>query len=201
MTMPRGRYAQATDGLLRATVLDTVADLVIEHDWDRLSMAKIATEAGVSRQTLYNEFGDRDGLLEAYIIREAGRFLDGVEAAIVANTDDLEAAVLAALRTVLETADDHPVVHAVVTGQASVHVFDPLVATPGRPVLDLAAGRLTAILESCWPEVDVADFEAMADTFVRLAISHLTEGRNDTEGTVDTVRRVFGPVLRELAGR
>lgn len=199
--MVTGRYAEATDGLLRSTVLDAVADLVIEQDWDRLSMAKIATAAGVSRQTLYNEFGDRDGLLEAYILREAGRFLDGVEEAIRDHGDDLHAAVLAGFRTVLETAEQHPVVHAVVTGRASAHVFDPLVASPGRPVIDLASGRLSAMIESHWPRADAADVAALADTFVRVAISHLTEGHGDVDGAVDTVRRVFGPLLRELDGR
>lgn len=196
--MGRGRYAEATDGLLRSTVLDAVADLVVEHDWDRLSMATIAREAGVSRQTLYNEFGDRDGLLVAYVIRETGRFLDGVDEVIARHPDDLEAAVLAGFRTVLETAEAHPVVHAVVSGRASVHVLDPLVAGADRPVVDLAVARLVQMIETGWPAVDAGDAAALADVFVRLAISHLTEGRGDVDGAVDVVRRVVGPALATM---
>lgn len=45
-------------------------------------MAEAASAAGVSRQTLYNEFGTRDELGQALVIRESDRFLDAVEEAI-----------------------------------------------------------------------------------------------------------------------
>jgi AcrR family transcriptional regulator len=42
-------------------------------------MWRIADAAGVSRQTLYNEFGERAGITRALLARETGRLLDGVE--------------------------------------------------------------------------------------------------------------------------
>ncbi len=52
--------------------------------WDRLRMADVARQAGVSRQTLYYEFGSRDALAQAVALREAQRYSDGASAAIAA---------------------------------------------------------------------------------------------------------------------
>ncbi|WP_436794358.1 TetR/AcrR family transcriptional regulator [Actinospongicola halichondriae] len=196
--MAEGRYAAAAEGLLRSTVLDSVSDLLVERDWDKLSMSAIATVAGVSRQTLYNEFGGRDGLAEAYVIREAGRFLDAVEDAVVAHRDSLVDAMESAMRTVLVIADTHPVLRTIVAGTASPELLDPLVSSPDGPVVDLAAGRLCAILEANWPDVDPDDFEILSDGVVRLALSHLTQPRLDIDAAVAAMVRVLSPYLRTL---
>ena len=43
-------------------------------------MADVARAAGVSRQTLYNEFGAAAELAQAFVLREADLFLDAVQA-------------------------------------------------------------------------------------------------------------------------
>ena len=45
-------------------------------------MVEVAAAAGVSRQTLYNEFGSKDGLARALVRREADGYLAGVERAL-----------------------------------------------------------------------------------------------------------------------
>ena len=42
-------------------------------------MAEVARAAGVSRQTLYKEFGTRQEFAQAFVLREADRFLGDVE--------------------------------------------------------------------------------------------------------------------------
>ncbi|MEK8172529.1 TetR/AcrR family transcriptional regulator [Streptomyces sp. M19] len=46
-------------------------------------MVDVAAAAGVSRQTLYNEFGSKEGLARALVRREADAYLSGVEEALV----------------------------------------------------------------------------------------------------------------------
>ena len=62
-------------------------------------MSDIAGAAGVSRQTLYKEFGSRDEFGQAFVIHEGERFLDEVDAAVRQHLDDPRAAVGAALET------------------------------------------------------------------------------------------------------
>ena len=47
-------------------------------------MADIAVAAGVSRQTLYKEFGSREEFAQVLVMREAESFLDAVERAVPA---------------------------------------------------------------------------------------------------------------------
>lgn len=199
MPAPRdGRYAEAFDGLLRSTILDTVHELVADHAWERLSMAAVAKAAGVSRQTLYNEFGDRDGLAEAYIIREAGRFLDRIEEAITAHPDSLVDAFSAAMLAVLVMGEAHPVLTDLVAGTASPEFIEPLVGTADAPVLDLAGARLTAILHEHWSAIDLATAEEVAELFTRLALSYLTQPRHTPAESVAAMARLLGPYLQTL---
>ena len=75
----RPRFVAASKSLLRESVLGAVDDLVREHRWSEVSMAKVAEAAGVSRQTLYNAFGTRDDLVAAYVLWAAEGLLDDVE--------------------------------------------------------------------------------------------------------------------------
>ena len=79
-------YPVAARALLRDTLLDAVGTLLDERGWSDVPMAEVARRAGVSRQTLYNEFGDRTGLAAAYVLREAQSFLADVEEAIARST-------------------------------------------------------------------------------------------------------------------
>ena len=59
---PEQSYRVAVRSLLRERLLDAAAGVFSEDGWRRLTMAKVAERAGVSRQTVYNEFGSRDGV-------------------------------------------------------------------------------------------------------------------------------------------
>ncbi|ORT61280.1 TetR/AcrR family transcriptional regulator [Streptomyces sp. CB03238] len=50
--------------------------------WSAVRMVDVASAAGVSRQTLYNEFGSKEGLARALVRREADAYLYGVERAL-----------------------------------------------------------------------------------------------------------------------
>ena len=60
-------------------------------------MGAVASAAGVSRQTVYNEFGTKAGLGEALARHEVDRFVGHVRAALDEHGDDVRAAAYAAI--------------------------------------------------------------------------------------------------------
>lgn len=54
----------------RARLLDAATRVFFEEDWIGTSLERIATEAGVSKQTLLRHFGSREGLGRAAFERE-----------------------------------------------------------------------------------------------------------------------------------
>ncbi|MFI1395107.1 TetR/AcrR family transcriptional regulator [Streptomyces sp. NPDC020681] len=64
----------ARESLLNAALL-----ALAEQPWSAVRMVDVASAAGVSRQTLYNEFGSKDGLARALVRREADAYLHGVD--------------------------------------------------------------------------------------------------------------------------
>ncbi len=58
-------YAEASRALLRDSVLDAMRDLLLTRDWSAITLSDVARAAGISRQTIYNEFGSRQGRLRA----------------------------------------------------------------------------------------------------------------------------------------
>jgi len=56
----RTPYPQAARQLLRETLFAAARDELQRRAWSQVTMADIASSAGVSRQTLYKEFCSRD---------------------------------------------------------------------------------------------------------------------------------------------
>ena len=87
--MKRIPYAEASRALLRDSVLDAMRDLLLTRDWSAITLSDVARAAGISRQTIYNEFGSRQGLAQGYALRLADRLVDTVHAALDANVGDI----------------------------------------------------------------------------------------------------------------
>jgi len=69
-------------------VLDTARVFIEAHGVEQLSMRRLAEEAEVSVRTLYNHFGDKEGLLTALVQRS----LDSIDVAVhhLSATDPIE---------------------------------------------------------------------------------------------------------------
>ncbi|MFH9615637.1 TetR/AcrR family transcriptional regulator [Streptomyces pratensis] len=63
----------------REALLDSAHSALSTLPWNAVRMVDVAAAAGVSRQTLYNEFGSKDGLARAPVPRAADGYLAGVE--------------------------------------------------------------------------------------------------------------------------
>ncbi|MEV4789935.1 TetR/AcrR family transcriptional regulator [Streptomyces tuirus] len=71
----------------RESLLDAAYTALVRRPWSAVRMVDVAAAAGVSRQTLYNEFGSKDGLARALVRREADGFLAGVDRALTGPSD------------------------------------------------------------------------------------------------------------------
>jgi AcrR family transcriptional regulator len=192
----RPSYAQATRALLRERLLDAADDLLASRDWATVTMADIARGAGVSRQTLYNEFGSRQEFGQAYVLREADRFLSAAERAIAGHPAEPEAAVAAAFSGFLSTAVDNPLVRAIVTGDPGGGLL-ALVTTDGAPVLGPVTDRLAACFGATWPQLPEEQAHVAADCAVRLAVSHALSPTEPAELTARSVAALLGNYLEQ----
>lgn len=200
--MPNGRtpYQEAARELLRQTVFDAARDQLGRQPWSEITMADIASGAGVSRQTLYNEFGNRNEFGFAFVIHEAERFMDDVEKAVLENRDDPRAAVAAALEHFLLTAGGDPLIRILLSDDGTGGML-PFVTTQGLPVVQWATARLTAVIEEGWPEAPEADVKTLAETLVRLGISYVTTpGEAPTGETAGALAELLGPFIDEALG-
>jgi len=196
----RTPYPQAARKLLRETLLTAGRDEVQQRPWSEITMADIAAAAGVSRQTLYKEFGSRDEFAQALVIHEGERFLDAVDAAVREHLDDPRAAVRAALETFLRTAGEDPLVHILLSDDGTAGLL-PFVTTQGAPVVQWATARLTATIEEGWSQAPPRKARLLAESLVRLAISHVTSPAGSPDETARSTGELLGPFIDEALGR
>src|SRR5690606_11304926 len=74
----------------RESLLDAAYAALARRPWSAVRMVDVAAAAGVSRQTLYNEFGSKDGLARALVRRETDGYLPGVDRALTRHGAPLE---------------------------------------------------------------------------------------------------------------
>jgi AcrR family transcriptional regulator len=191
---PAKPYRVAARELLRDTLLDAARELLGDRPWAQISMAEVARAAGVSRQTLYKEFGSRDEFAQAFVIREGARFLEAVERAIELHLDDPRAAVEAGLEVFLSAAAEDPLVALLLADDGTGGML-PLITTQSRPVLLWASARLSEAMRAGWPHARDEDVELLADSFVRLAISYVTMPRDSPAATAAAAAVLLAPYL------
>jgi AcrR family transcriptional regulator len=195
----RTPYAELTRGLLHDHVLDAVGELLSDRPWAKVTMAEVSEQAGVSRQTLYNAFGTRNELAQAYLGREANRFLAAVAVAVREHAAEPREALEAALDVFLTAAGEHPLVRAITSTDGSEELL-PLVTTQGGPLVRLATERLSELLVQTWPQLKRNDAAAVADALVRLAISFAALPAGKPAETAKIIARLLEPCVRELLG-
>ncbi len=192
-------YAVAARSLLRDTLLDGASLELATRPWSEITMSDIAAAAGVSRQTVYNEFGSRAEFAQEFVLREAGRFIDAVQSTIAANADDPRLALQATFELFLTVAAENPLVSAIVAGDGADELI-ALFTTRGETLVEMAAARLTDVLLASWPAVDARDAELIAECLVRLAISHAALPKGEPGETAQGVASLLGPYIRRLVG-
>ena len=166
--MPERRTADAGD-----TILDALREELLTKDWSAVTLADVARTAGVSRQTIYNEFGSRRGLAQGYALRLADRMVDHIDDAIDANREDLHAAFLTGFRIFFAESASDPLVISLLSGQAKPDLLQ-IITTHSAPIMTRSAQRLAEALRQNWPDARDEDAGVLARAIVRLALSYVS---------------------------
>ena len=156
-------------------ILAAAAQMTAESGWSGVTMAALAERVGVSRQTVYNEWGSRDRLAEAMVLRELGAFLDEVDAGFDAHPDDLQASVADAIGRVLGLVRVNPLLRAIVTATHGAETeLVPLLTTRADVVIAVASERVRDRL-ICYPGVCSESLDVTTDMLVRTVLSHVMQ--------------------------
>ncbi|MEU9051408.1 TetR/AcrR family transcriptional regulator [Streptomyces sp. NPDC048384] len=198
----------------RESLLDAAYTALARRPWSAVRMVDVAAAAGVSRQTLYNEFGSKEGLARALVRREADGYLAGIERALATHSDARDRLTATAEWTA-GLARDNALVRAMLTGCWSERLPSPTLsavpsssAVPSQRRADgplpspgdfvgMVRDRAVAVLTG--PGVsksDTADLARSCELVVRLALSCVAAPPGEG-GVADLVRSALH---RQLAG-
>lgn len=156
-----------------SAVFDSLRALLLEHPWGEVTLEAVARDAGVSRQTLYNAFGSRNGLAQAYTEALADALCDVIEETLAAYPDDAATGLEQALLVYLETSVADPLIQRVRAGEAH-HDLVRIVTTDAGPLLVRVAGRLEAAVVAAWPQVPADRVALLGRVVARLALSYVS---------------------------
>lgn len=188
-------YREAARDLLRASLLDAAAELMQDAPWSEISMAAIATQAGVSRQTLYNEFGSRDVFAQTFALRAADRFLTEVEEAFANAADDPPRALEEGFLRFLQMSEEDPMVRHIIVRDPGADELLSLFTSRGGPVVELGTGRLKARMLELWPSAPPEKAQILAEGIVRMAISHAGLPIESPERSAKDVAQLLAPFI------
>ncbi|MEV7077755.1 TetR/AcrR family transcriptional regulator [Streptomyces sp. NPDC093516] len=189
----------------RESLLDAAFAALARRPWSAVRMVDVAAAAGVSRQTLYNEFGSKDGLARALVRREADGYLAGVDRALAAHSDPRER-LTATAEWLTAAARDNALVRAMLTGCWSEHLPSPALSaapsgsavpaqrradgplpSPGDFVALVRDRAVTVLAGPGTPRSDTADLARSCELAVRLALSCVAAPPGEG-GVADLVR-------------
>lgn len=182
---------------VRAKALNAARELTLQRGWHQIRFVEIADAVGVSRPTMYSEFGNKTGLGQALIRAETTDFLTGMLDELSGHTDDLSAAAQAALRYTVLAAHENPLVHGVLTNVGDADLL-LLLTTDSGPVLTIALEVLTDWFAEHFPFYDQVLLAELIEALVRLTMSHLVQPTHGIPETLALLERMTDLVIRAV---
>ncbi|MFD9336509.1 TetR/AcrR family transcriptional regulator [Streptomyces sp. NPDC060028] len=157
----------------RESLLEAAGAALSARPWPAVRMVEVAAAAGVSRQTLYNEFAGKAGLGHALVRREAAWYLDGVDRALGPPAATAERLAAVAEWTV-RAARARPLVRALLTGcwNGNLPVPAGQGVRPGVPALG-PAELVRSVRERADGALGSGEAAQRCELAVRLALSYL----------------------------
>ncbi|RJQ87027.1 TetR family transcriptional regulator [Amycolatopsis panacis] len=186
-------FTERTRASLREALLDAAAELLPDHGHRALRMADVAARAGVSRQTVYNEFGSKAALTQAVALRTAAEFLDGIHLRFE-NAESLPAGIRDAVVYTIEHARENRLVAAALGTDAGEDLL-PLLTSRGEPILTAAVELGTRHYLKLAPQLSAESAALLAETVVRLSLSHLVLPTHSAAEAAEAVVAVVTPAI------
>lgn len=160
---------------MRELALDAAREVVLERGWSAVRMGAIATAIGVSRASVHAEFGTKDDLGEALVMRETSVFFDEMRERMDQHPGDLPGAITAAVEYILQATGGNPLLQIILTraavdGDTSLL---PLLTTRGEPLMTQAVDMVSEWLSGQWPDLPAGDVRLTAESIARVGFSHI----------------------------
>lgn len=172
--------------------MEAASRIAIASGWDRLRMGMVAAAVGISRPTLYKQFGDKQGLAQAVLMREVSRFLTGVRAALAAHeAEGPERAIAAAVETALADGEQNPLLRMILTPGPGGHTdLLRLLTSEGNPVLAAIEAAVGDWAVQHFPQASPERVHLAVDVLGRLALSYLVLPPPDPKQAAATAARM-----------
>jgi TetR/AcrR family transcriptional repressor of mexJK operon len=195
MTAPTGRNTREGSAQKRSAILRAARSLFLSDGFDRTSMDLVAADAGVSKRTVYDYYGDKRTLLAAVIDQTIEGLGAAVQRAIdenlteVADAARLEPALVAFADSITASAigsSDYAALMRLLSADAAHLPEERSMAWQIDEPEDAVAARFSAFHRSGL--LHAPDPRLAADHFVALTISPLTSNFGLTGVPVDSHR-------------
>lgn len=170
-------------------ILDATVEAISTHGLAKLAVEDVASQAGVSRQTVYRYFGSRDDLIGAAIVREEEQLMARIGAA-ARRHDELRPSVEAAILEALRGARDHPLLDRLLATEPEALL--PALLHGGGPVLPAALPVLEDLISERIPHLSPALIHRAADATARLLVSYAV---NPTDEPLEQVATELADLL------
>lgn len=186
----------------RDALMDAAFAALGERPWAAVRMTEVAAAAGVSRQTLYNEFSSKNGLARALARREAEVFLAGLDSTLAAarcTGGDAGECFAAAARWTLRSARRSPLLHAALTGPGpGAPGAGPV---PGAGLVAAVHARTVAVLVDGCPRLLPEDVGWACEAALRLTLSYVVAPAADDEESCLRIGQLIRGLLDPPARR
>jgi len=187
-------YAEASRALLRDSVLDAMRELLLTRDWSAITLSDVARAAGISRQTIYNEFGSRQGLAQGYALRLADSLVDTIKDTVEANVGDIHASLLQGFRKFFAESAADPLVISLLTGVAKPDLLQ-LITTDSAPIITRASQRLVSAFNQPWVATSDEDAGVISRAIVRLCLSYVSMPPESDYDVAADLARLLAPFV------
>lgn len=190
------RHRTAVRERLRAALVAAARELTVRDGWRGVRMADVANRAGVSRQTVYNEYRDKAALADALVAAELTTFLTGVHDALRAHEDPWAAGHAAMLRALRE-AQTNPLIRAVLSGPGDADSLMPYLTTHPAQIIQAGSAVLIEWAHSAAPDVPSNRLHGTFESIIRLVISHILYPTASAEQTAADLTRLWSALLTD----
>lgn len=191
---PDGGYRTAASTLLRATALDALSALLLRQSWKSVTMSEVAKEAGLSRQTIYNEFGSRRGVAESYAIRLTDQLVSVVDDGLYTCVGDIRLALGRGLAAFFAVSERDPLVRSLREEDASADLLR-LITVHSTQLVERAADHLSATFQRCWVQAPKRQADILSTSIVQMALAYVSRPPTDAAQTATDIADLLAPYI------